>query len=100
LFTAFVRDNAPGRVTSYSDKRLFVGGMYEKLGFNKVHDTRPNYTVLVGTTRRHKAGFKKSSLVKKLGAEAVVGKTEREVCEAQGWYRVFDCGLTKWEWVG
>ena len=98
LFRAFVTKYHPERVISYSDRRLFTGGMYSKLGFTKVHDTRPGYTVLVGDRRWHKAGFKKSLLARKLGADVLEGKTEREICESQGWFRVYDCGLTKWEW--
>lgn len=98
LFTAFLRAHRPSRVISYSDRRLFSGGMYEKLGFAKLHDTRPTYTVLVGDQRKHKANFKKSLLAKRLGPEAVTGRTEQEVCKEQGWFRVYDCGVTKWEW--
>lgn len=97
LFRAFSTEVCPSRVISYSDRRLFSGGMYQVLGFKKVHDTRPNYTVLDGKRRRHKANYKKANLVRRFGLEAVAGKSEREVCEANNLYRVYDCGLTKWE---
>lgn len=98
LFARFLREYAPARVVSYSDNRLFFGGVYEKLGFEKTHTTAPQYRVVVNGVRMHKANFKKQTLARTLGAERVDGKTEREVCEAEGMFRVYDCGLTKWEY--
>lgn len=100
LFSAFISGNPDvRRVVSYSDRRLFTGAMYQVLKFKKVRDTRPGYTVLVGDRRMHKANFKRAMLAKRLGPAFDSSKSEREMCEAHGWFRVYDCGLTKWEWL-
>lgn len=100
LFARFLKDVGPERVVSYSDNRLFDGGMYGKLGFEKAHETSPQYRVVVRGVRMHKTNFKKSVLKRKFGAEATDGKSEREICESLGFYRVYDCGLTKWVYTG
>lgn len=99
LFSRFLEDVHPARVISYSDNRLFAGGVYEKLGFAKVHETAPQYRVVFRGRRLHKANFKKRALARLVGQGAVDGKTEREVCESLGLSRIYDCGLTKWEYV-
>lgn len=88
------------KVTSYSDNRWFTGGMYKKLGFVRVGQTQPNYTyVQAGDTVRHnKMGFQKKKLQVRMGDGYDPAKTEKELCEQLGYYRVYDCGLTRWEW--
>lgn len=98
LFSEFVRLYSPKRVISYSDRRLFGGQMYATLGFEMVHKTRPNYYVLVDGARKHKSNFKKSRLKALLGERYDERKTERQMCEENEWFRVYDCGLVKWEW--
>lgn len=100
LFARFVKDQSPKRVVSYSDDRLFFGGVYVSLGFNRVHLTPPQYRVVVRGRRVHKSNFKKSKLVKAYGIDTVGTQTEREFCQSIGLHRVYDCGLTKWEYVG
>lgn len=87
-------------VVSYSDNRWFTGGMYEQLGFRKTGQTQPNYTYTKsGDPKRHnKMGFQKKQLKVKLGEKYDPTNTEKEMCEQLGYYRVYDCGLTRWEW--
>lgn len=84
-------------VTSYSDVRLYSGKTYKLAGFEEAYTTKPNYKYLEsGDVLRHKSNYQKSKLVQRFGAEACAGKTERQITEEQGLYRVYDCGLTKW----
>lgn len=98
LFAAFVRDHKPASVISYSERRLFTGRMYQKLGFALAHYTRPSYWVVDGGIRRHKANFKKDRLKALLGDKFDAAKTERQMCEDLKLYRIYDCGLAKWIW--
>ena len=97
LLNAFLKDNPEVlTVSSYSDVRIFQGGVYEKAGFAKMHTTPPDYMYLEGDTLYHKANYQKSKLAKRFGAAACEGKTERQITEEQGIYRVYDCGKVKW----
>ncbi len=85
------------QVSSYSDVRLYSGKTYKLAGFEEAYTTKPNYKYLEnGDVLRHKSNYQKSKLVQRFGAEACAGKTERQITEEQGLYRVYDCGLTKW----
>jgi len=97
LLNHFLKENPQvNTIASYSDVRIFQGGVYEKAGFAKMHTTPPDYMYLEGDTLYHKANYQKSKLAKRFGAEACEGKTERQITEEQGIYRVYDCGKTKW----
>lgn len=99
LFTAFVRDNPQvATVVSYSDNDMFDGGMYEKLGFVKDSDVRPDYKYVVGNKRIHKSNFKKSNIAKFHPEVYDENLSEREMCEKLGYYRIYNSGLTKWAW--
>jgi len=85
------------QVTSYSDVRLYSGKTYKLAGFEEAYTTKPNYRYLENEGGlRHKSNYQKSKLVQRFGLEACIGKTERQITEEQGLYRVYDCGLTKW----
>lgn len=97
LLNHFLKENPQvNTIASYSDVRIFQGGVYEKAGFAKMHTTPPDYMYLEGDALYHKANYQKSKLAKRFGAEACEGKTERQITEEQGIFRVYDCGKTKW----
>ena len=100
LFKYFLSLDLVDRVTSYSDNRLFSGRMYEKLGFQWVHDVRPDYWYTTGRPtfgRKHKAGFQKTKLIKMFpGCD--LSKSEREICYEAGLYRIYDCGKKRWDY--
>lgn len=100
LFKHFLTQHVVASVISYSERRLFTGQMYETLGFRFVHHTQPSYWVVVNGVRRHKSGFRKSRLRTLFGEKYDNNKSERELCHENGLYRVFDCGLSKWEFLG
>lgn len=98
LLKYWLRINAQVKqVVSYSDVRLYSGTTYALAGFKRAYTTTPNYKYLEnGDVLKHKSNYQKSKLVQRFGAEACEGKTERQITEEQGLYRVYDCGLTKW----
>lgn len=86
-------------LVSYSDNRLFEGGMYEALGFKLKTKIRPTYTYMKPSEgiRLHKSNFRHSKLARKFGENYDPKLTEKQNCENNGYYQVYDCGLTKWE---
>jgi hypothetical protein len=105
LFKAFTRRYNPSRVLSYSDNDLFDGRMYEVLGFDKTGASAPDYKVWVGnidTTKRlrqHKSSVRRSRLEVLLGERFDPNESEQANCHRTGILRIFNSGLTRWEWT-
>lgn len=99
-FSRLLATNTDPHIVSYSDNRMFAGITYEKNGFTKVGVSQPDYKYVEqgrDDTLKHKANYQKSRLAQRFGVEACQGKTERQITEENGLYRVYDCGKTKWE---
>lgn len=99
LLKAWVAKVGAKVVISYSDNRLFSGGMYKALGFQEVAQVPPSYTYWQENSkeRKHKSGFRKEYLPKILGERYNPQATERLNCELAGYYQVYDDGLTRWQ---
>jgi predicted nucleic-acid-binding Zn-ribbon protein len=89
LLSYFIKKYIPKEIISYADKRWSVGDLYDKLGFIKTHESRPNYWYVIGKSRKHRFGFRKSILVKQ-GYDA--SKSEHEIMLDRKIYRIYDCG--------
>jgi hypothetical protein len=96
LFKYFLEKYEPKLVVSYSDIRWFNGGMYEKLGFNNIRTSKPNYWYVIDDIRYHRFNFRKSVLVKE-GFDKT--KTEKQIMFDRKIYRIFDCGNVRWEYL-
>lgn len=91
LLKNFVKPKlSPATLTSFSDNRRDVGNLYQKIGFKKIKMIRPDYYWIKGQKRYHKSNLKKTV------EERKTGKTEKQLREAQGYYRLWDCGKIKW----
>lgn len=102
LLKAFADMGLARTITSYADLRAFSGKMYERLGFKLTHITAPDYMYTNGNIvigRRHKSNFQKARLGKmfNLTDEEVAQYSEREITEANGWYRIYDCGKARYD---
>lgn len=95
LFSHFVKNHKPKRITSYCDKRFGSGVLYEKLGFLKGKDSNPGYFYTKGTKKYNRFSFRKFNLVLK-GYDK--NKTEYEIMKDLGYNRVWDCGCMKFTW--
>jgi hypothetical protein len=82
-----------GRLVSFSDNRLMTGGVYERMGFVRVGDVKPDYYWVKGNKRFHKSGLRKTKEEKKSGL------TEIQLRSSQGYSRIYDLGKVKWELV-
>jgi hypothetical protein len=96
LLKYFVKTYQPNKIVSYSDIRVFDGGMYNKLGFKKISQSKPNYWYVVNDLRKHRFGYRKSILVKE-GFDK--NMTEQEIMFNREIYRIYDCGNIRWEYI-
>ena len=100
LFSYFVKEYHPQKITTYADRRFSVGNLYEKLGFTKVSETQPNYWYfkIDNTNKRwHRFNFRKQELPKKLETFDI-NLTEFQNMVNNGYDRIWDCGNIKYEW--
>ena len=95
LFKHFIKNKKPKQVISYSDNRYFNGSLYDKLGFEFVGDTKPNYFYVINHNRENRFKYRKDVLIKE-GFDS--NKTEREIMKDRGYNRIWDCGNKKWVW--
>lgn len=93
LLNFFINEYHPQKIITFSDIRLFDGKLYETLGFTKEHTTKPNYWYVVNNKRLHRFNFRKSKLVLD-GYDK--NKTEFEIMNERGIYKIYDCGNIKW----
>ena len=89
LLSYFTSKYKPSRIVSYADRDWSSGGLYNKLGFKLVSESRPDYKYIVEGTRVHKSNFKKSKLK--------YTETEKEYVKKRGIEKVWDCGKMKFE---
>ena len=94
LLKYFIRTYCPRMIVSYSDIRIFDGGMYGKLGFDKKSQSKPNYWYVIKDIREHRFKYRKSILVKE-GFDKNL--TEQEIMFNRKIYRIYDCGNIRWE---
>lgn len=97
LLKAFIRDHQSfSEIISYSDNRLFTGKMYSAIGFDLVNESGPGYSYTKANKTIRKAKFQHKYLNKMEGFEYDPNLSEKQNCEANGWFRIWDCGKKKW----
>ena len=95
---ARVRSLYKGRtLVTYGDRRMFSGASYTSVGFKLLALSKPDYRYITASddTRLHKSNFTKERIAHRFGI-AIEGKTEFELAESLGYYRVYDAGKSKW----
>lgn len=85
----------PTEIVSFSDNRLTDGAVYAKTGFKQVDEVPPRYWYTKNRQRFHRRGFQKQYLKVKFDNYDET-KTEKENCQLNGYYRIWDCGKKKW----
>ena len=83
---------------SFSDRRWGEGGVYEQLGFAFSGNTPPGYTYAKGLQRHSRERFQKHKLAA-LFPNFDAAHSEVQNCWSNGYYRVFDCGHSRWRMV-
>jgi len=97
LMARFVKDHKPKSIISYSDRRYFLGGVYEKLDFQFVGFSPPGYHYISKDYKvlYNRMGYQKSKLPKIL-PKFDKNKSEWENMKDNGFDRIWDCGNSKW----
>lgn len=90
LFRKFIVENQPTSIVSFSDNRLFSGGVYEKMGFKFDGDVSPDYYWVKQQRRFHKSALRKTD------REKLIGLTETQLRESQGYKKIWDLGKKRW----
>jgi hypothetical protein len=107
LFRAFLDEVRPSLVKSFSDNRLFAGGMYLRLGFRLEAEIDPDYAVWSPKTGlRPKSHYQRRAIPARLrehGSEDVFApaydpRSEAEMTYCMGARRIYDCGKRRWVW--
>lgn len=94
LLTHFKRHNNWVEIYSFADRRWSVGNMYHQLGFELVSTNPPSYHYVVNGQRKHRWNYRKDILKNTLSNyDATL--TEYENMQNNGFWRVWDCGTTK-----
>lgn len=94
LFKYFIKKYEPKEVISYADRSWSSGDLYEKLGFELVHKTQPNYHYVVGQQKYHRFNYRKDKLIRE-GADP--NKTEHEIMLEKGIFRIYNSGHLKYQ---
>lgn len=100
LLKFFIKNFNPKYIYSYSDNRWsdLDNNMYSKIGFTKEKLSPPGYFYTKDFIRRiHRFNFSKQNLIK-MGIN-VENKTEFEIMDTLGYYRIWDCGVTKYSLI-
>lgn len=100
LFNHFIMKYNPNEIISYADRRLFNGNLYNKLGFELSHISKPNYWYIhknYSYKRENRVKYQKHKLVNILN-NFDVSKTEHENMTNNGFIRIWDCGNSVYKW--
>lgn len=98
IFNFFTKKYQPQNVISYVDRRLFTGKLYENLNFKLIKIIKPTYYYIkAGEIKRYyRFKFRKDVLIKE-GFDAT--KTEHQIMNERGYYKIFNCGHVKYEYT-
>jgi hypothetical protein len=95
LFHYFINNYNPKKVITFVDRSYFNGKIYEKLGFNFLYKSEPNYYYVINENRENSVEFSKKTLIKE-GFD--VNKTEHEIMLERNIYRIYNAGNLKYIW--
>lgn len=97
-FTYFVKNYNPTSCLTYADLRFGIGRSYTKIGFKHIAVTSPNYFYYNKKyeTMENRMNYQKAKLTK--FDNFCDSKTELQIMEENGYYRIYDCGNNKFAW--
>lgn len=94
LLKSAIDDIGLTKIITYSDISMFTGDTYTKSGFKFIGNSSPGYHYIVNGVRKNRFNYNKSKLIK-MGFDK--DKTEREIMFENKYYRIYDCGNSKFE---
>lgn len=93
ILNYFIEKYNPKSIETYSDNLISNGNLYKKLGFTYSHTSNPGYWYVIEGIRSHRFNWRKQKLIK-LGYDR--NKTEEEIMNELGYYRIYNAGNKKW----
>lgn len=87
LLHAF-REKYSGSIISYADASKMTGDVYRALGMHEEKTSSPGYVWVKSNEILPRYRTQKAQLLK----EGYSGRTESEIMESRGFFRVYDCG--------
>lgn len=94
LFKHFLKNHPGCIVESFSSNDISMGNLYKKLGFGLEKEQNGSYWYIDKMMQRHhRYTFRKDILIKN-GADP--NKTEFQITDEMGLYRIYDSGQQKW----
>jgi hypothetical protein len=98
LLNYFVKNNSSS-IISYADRRWSDGNLYKQIGFDFLHNSKPNYYYVTGTERHSRNKYQKHKLKEILPIYDSI-LSEKVNMENNGYYRIYDCGNSVWKYKG
>jgi hypothetical protein len=98
LWSYFVKHHDPNSVITYADRRYSDGTFYEKIGFEKIQTSKPNYFIIANGKLQSRLNWQKHLLIKKLKNNYDKNLTEWENIQLSGYDRIWDCGNYVFGW--
>jgi len=96
MFKYFLKKYNPIEILSYADRSHSNGNLYNKIGFEFVSKTTPNYYYIIDGIKQYRFNYRKDKLIKQ-GFDP--NKTEREIMLERKIYRMFDSGNLKYLYI-
>ena len=97
MFSAFLKEYEPESVVSYADRRFGNGDVYGTIGFEYDGKTEPGYYWCKSSKRYSRFDFQKHKL-KTVLVKFDGTLSESENCHNDGYWRIYDCGHSRWIW--
>jgi len=94
MFQHFIKNYKVDTIFTFSDRRWNKGTFYTNIGMKKVDSTNVNYYYVVNGIRKHRFGYRKQELPKKLDYFDI-NITEYQNMLINGIDRIWDCGSDK-----
>ncbi len=95
LLQAFYRDHNPTEIVTFADRRISIGNVYTKNGFELLCTTRPNYFYIKNNIILSRQKCQKHKLFKLLGTGFDDSLSEVHNMLNSGYIQVFDAGHYK-----
>ncbi len=86
------------RLITFADNEVSDGALYEKTGWVRDGDIKPDYRYLVGSKRAHKFNYRLARFRSDPALKYEAGKSERELAELNGLVRVWDSGKVRYRY--
>ena len=93
LFNYFRKDH-PGKIITYSDRRLFTGNLYRKL-FSELTPSDPGYSYSNNVDRIPRYEMTKKKLSERYPEDSNL--PESMIANKHGYYKIYDCGQFRFE---